>query len=102
MAEIEVTIEEATYGISPADVKSERAKAIVTIVVVAIVNIANIFGYALDADAWINVVLSILSAVSIAWSWWKNQNVTEQAAQAQALLDALKDRAKLAKHAKVA
>ena len=78
----------------------ERIKAIVTLVVVCGVNIANVMGYAVDADAWVNVALSILSAVSIIYAWWKNQNVTEQAAQAQVLLDALKLEAKAAKHAK--
>lgn len=102
MTEKEIEELEADYDLASADVKGERIKAIVTIVVVAAVNIANVFGYALDADAWINVVLSILAAGGIFWSWWKNQNVTSQAAQAQVLLDALKMEAKAAKHAKAA
>ena len=69
---------------------NERAKAIITIVVTAAVNIANVCGYALDADQWVNVVLSIASAICIAWSWWKNQNVTAEAQQAQRYLDELK------------
>lgn len=68
----------------------ERVKAIVTIVVTAIVNIANVCGYALDADQWVNVALSILSAITIIYAWWKNQNVTEEAQEAQAYLDSLK------------
>ena len=73
----------------------ERVKAIATIVVTAIVNIANVLGYAWDADAAVNAVLSVLSAVTIAYSWWKNQNVTFAAQQAQKYLDDLKG-----KHAK--
>lgn len=69
---------------------NERVKAIVTIIVTAIVNIANVYGYAVDADAWINVVLSILSAITVLWSWWKNQNVTEHAQMAQKYLDHLR------------
>ena len=68
----------------------ERAKAIITIVVTAAVNIANVCGFALDADQWANVVLSIASAICIAWSWWKNQNVTAEAQQAQLYLNELK------------
>jgi len=68
----------------------ERTKAIATIIVTAAVNVANVCGYALDADAWVNVVLSVLSAVSIAYSWWKNQNVTPEAQAAQLFLDQLK------------
>lgn len=68
----------------------ERVKAIVTIVITAAVNIANVMGYALDADAWVNVALSIASAICIIWSWWKNQNITEEAQAAQVYLDGLK------------
>ena len=73
----------------------ERTKAILTIVVTAAVNIANVFGYAQDADAWVNVVLSIASAVTILWSWWFNQNVTVEAQQAQLVLDELKAKRKM-------
>ena len=68
----------------------ERTKAIVTIIVTAGVNVANVCGFALDAEAWVNVALSVLSAVAIGVSWWKNQNVTQEAIQAQAMLDHLK------------
>ncbi|MBR3160991.1 MAG: hypothetical protein IKF14_18450 [Atopobiaceae bacterium] len=69
---------------------SEQAKAIITIIVTAVVNIANVCGFAMDADAWINVALSVLSAATILYSWWKNQNLTPEAVQAQELLDELK------------
>lgn len=69
----------------------ERAKAIITIIVTAIVNIANVYGYAVDAEAWINVALSILSAICIVWSWWKNQNITYAAQQGQLVVDQIKN-----------
>ena len=69
----------------------ERAKAIITIIVTAIVNIANVYGYAVDAEAWINVALSILSAICIAWSWWKHQNITYAAQQGQLVVDQIKN-----------
>lgn len=69
----------------------EKAKAILTIVVTAAVNVANVLGYAQDADAWVNVVLSIASAVCIVYSWWFNQNVTVEAQQAQLVLNNLKN-----------
>ena len=69
----------------------ERAKAIITIIVTAIVNIANVYGYAVDAEAWLNVALSILSAICIAWSWWKNQNITYAAQQGQLVVDQIKN-----------
>lgn len=73
------------------EVNWETVKAVAVIVVTAIVNVANVLGYAMDADTWVNATLSILSAVSIAWSWWRNNNVTLEAQTAQVLLDDLKD-----------
>jgi len=72
----------------------ERIKAIATIIVTAAVNIANVMGYAMDADTWLNAVLSVLSAISIVWSWWKNQNITDEAQQAQLVLNQLKNERK--------
>ena len=69
---------------------AERVKAILTIIVTAAVNIANILGYAYDLDAILNAVLTIFSFICILYSWWFNQNVTDEAQQAQLLLDDLK------------
>lgn len=69
---------------------SERTKAIITIVITAAVNIANLYGFAVDAGAVVNAVLTILSFIAIGWSWWKNQNVTQEAQTAQIYLNKLK------------
>lgn len=85
--------------LSHADVNGERIKAAVTLIVTAVVNVANLFGYALDAETWVNAALTIASFALILYTWWKNQNITPEAAQAQMLLDALKEENKVAKHA---
>lgn len=72
------------------DPKKERVKAIVTLVVVCFLNILNVLGYSVDVDAWLKVVLTILAGASTVYSWWKNQNVTEEASAAQAVLLSLK------------
>lgn len=77
-------------NIREANINVERAKAIATIVVTAIVNILNVFGWAVDADIWITVTTSVISAVAIVWCWWKNQNVTEAAVVGQLAIDAIK------------
>lgn len=69
----------------------EKVKAILTIIVTAVVNVFNVLGYAQDADAWVNVVLSIASAACIVYAWWFNQNVTPEAQQAQLVLNQLKN-----------
>ena len=68
----------------------ERTKAIITIVITAVLNIANLYGFAVDAGAVVNAVLTVLSFICIAWSWWKNQNVTYEAQTAQIYLNKLK------------
>lgn len=73
-----------------ASIKKERIQAIITIVVTAIVNIANLYGYSGDAGAVVNAVLTILAFISWIWCWWKNQNVTVEAVKSQHVLDILK------------
>ena len=68
----------------------EKTKAIITIVITAVLNIANLYGFAVDAGAVVNAVLTVLSFICIAWSWWKNQNVTQEAQTAQIYLNKLK------------
>ena len=72
------------------ETKTERIKAIVTIVVTAAVNIANVYGYAIDAEPIVTGILSILSIASVVWCWWKNQPITENAIKAQEYLNDLK------------
>lgn len=78
---------------------AERIKAIVTIVITAVVNIVNLYGYAVDAGAVVNAVFTVASFACILWSWWKNQNVTDEAQTAQSYLNELKAEKK-AMHAK--
>ena len=80
----------------------ERAKAIATIVVTAAVNIANVLGYAMDAEPIVNGVLSVISLIAIVYSWWFNQNVTDAAQQAQLGLNQLKNEKKALKQEEAA
>ena len=96
MSDIEITEIKDNVDITNANEEFEKVRAILTLVIVCAVNVLNVLGYAADAEPWVNAATSVLSAVAIAYAWWKNQNVTPEAAQAQVLLDALK----AAKHAK--
>lgn len=92
--QVSIMEEKAGLDLSNVDAKAERIKAIVTIVVTAAFNIANLFGYAYDAEPVINGILTIVSFVLIVYAWWKNQNVTQEAATAQVFLRFLKGAAK--------
>lgn len=81
---------------------AETATAFARLVVVLAVSVAAAFGWALDADLAFNIVASALGVIGMMWGlWWKNNNVTEPAQEAQLLLDELKANAKVegAKHA---
>ena len=69
---------------------AQSLKALVTLAVTVALNIANAAGYALDFGTVYNVVFGVASVVSVAYAWWKNQNVTLAAQQAQEYLDELK------------
>lgn len=87
----DIVIEDLSGYIKTLDPTKERAKAIVTLVVVCFLNILNVLGYSVDVDSWLKVVLTILAGASTVYSWWKNQNVTEEASAAQSILVALKN-----------
>lgn len=71
---------------------AESIRAIVALVVTCAVNVANVCGFALDYGMLYNTVLSIASVACVAYVWWKNQNVTLAAQQAQKYLDELKSK----------
>ena len=69
---------------------AQSLKAIVTLIVTVAFTVANAAGFALDFGTVYNVVFSVASLVAVAYAWWRNQNVTEAAQQAQEYLDELK------------
>ncbi len=69
---------------------SQTAVAIGRLIVTILASIAATLGWSFDADLWLNVFLSILSVVLLAYSWWKNNNITLAAQEAQNVLSAIK------------
>ena len=69
---------------------SQTAVAFARLIVTLVVGVAATFGWTLDAELWINIVLSILSVALFIWTWWKNNNITAAAQEAQKVLDELK------------
>lgn len=70
---------------------AERAGAILRLVCVLAADIATMLGLYLDADELFCGICAILAIVALIWCWWKNNNITDAAIEAQRLLDALKD-----------
>lgn len=70
---------------------NERVIAIVRLVVGLIVMAASACGLAIDADSVFTVILCILAIAAFAYSWWKNNNITEAVQQAQNYLNAIRN-----------
>lgn len=51
---------------------------------------AAMAGFALEADALFTGITLVLAIVAYIWSWWKNNNVTDAAKEAQELLEFIK------------
>ena len=69
---------------------SEKVKAVVSALVVLIVNAAALFGMSIDSDTLTQIVSGIAMLIATLWAIWKNHNFTDEAVQAQAVLDELK------------
>lgn len=69
---------------------TERTKAIVSAIVVLVVEAAGLAGVTLDSDTVTQVASAAVVIVVTIYSIWKNHNFTDAAIQAQGALDALK------------
>lgn len=66
--------------------------AFVRLIVPAIAAGLSMFGIAVDADALLVGTTIVISAVTFIWSWWKNNNLTSAAQEAQKMLDEIKSK----------
>ena len=49
-----------------------------------------LYGVSVDADALFVVAMIVFAPVAYIWSWWKNNNVSTAATEAQKVLEELK------------
>lgn len=71
--------------------KKEATIAIVRGVVPVVVMFLTMAGISADADIIITFVGAAIALVTFIWSWWKNNNITQAAQQAQTFLNELKE-----------
>lgn len=72
------------------DATTERLTAFTRLAVFLISGVTGCLGFALDADAVFTAVALVVALVSGVVSWWKNNNITVAAQQAQNYLDAIR------------
>lgn len=68
----------------------DRIVAVARLVCTLAATVAAGFGLALDADALYTGAACVIAAVCYVWSWWKNNNLTQAAQDAQEYLDSIK------------
>lgn len=51
-----------------------------------------LFSVYVDADALYVGAICVIAVITFFWSWWKNNNVTDAATEAQKTLDNLKNK----------
>lgn len=69
---------------------SQTAVAIARLIITIIAAVASTFGWLFDSELWLNIVLSAFALAVLAWTWWKNNNITHAAQEAQKVLDEMK------------
>lgn len=69
----------------------ERIIAIMRLCIMLISAIASGLGLVINTDSLFTVVACIVAFVACIWSWWKNNNITEAAQEAQLFLEAAKN-----------
>lgn len=72
------------------DWTAERISAIARLVVLLASAVAGGFGLTVDPDALGTIAACAVALVAGVWGWWKNNNLTKAAQDAQAYLDAIK------------
>ena len=68
--------------------RDERFLAVVRLLCTIAAGVAALFGVALDAGVLVEGAACVLALVCLLWSWWKNNNLTQAAIDAQEVLEA--------------
>lgn len=70
--------------------KKQTIFAFIRLAVMLVTAGLAIFGVTVDSDALFTIVMCVVAVVAAVLSWWKNNNVTNAATEAQKVLDELK------------
>ena len=72
--------------------KKESDIAIIRGVVPVVATVFTMFGISADANIMLTAVAGAVALVAFVWSWWKNNNITAAAQEAQTVLNELKNK----------
>lgn len=66
--------------------------ALIRLIVPLLASTATVFGLELDWNIVINILLIVFTVLTMGWMWWKNNNVTQAAQEAQLVLNDIKSK----------
>lgn len=72
------------------NINSQTATAVARLAAALAVSLLAMFGVEIDGDGIENAVLVVFAVAVLVWVWWRNNNVTEAAQEAQDILDAMR------------
>lgn len=70
---------------------AERLVAVARLACQLVATAAAGFGLAVDTESISTIVLCALATAAGLWSWWRNNNMTAAAQEAQKVLDGIKE-----------
>ena len=70
---------------------SERTVAIIRLICAIFCGILSLSGIYMDVDILIEGIACLFALATLLWSWWKNNNLTEAAIEAQGILDDMRE-----------
>lgn len=71
--------------------KKQTVMAFVRLICSLVAAGAAMFGIAIDAEMIFIIVACVFAGITYLWSWWKNNNVTKAATEAQEILRLIKE-----------
>lgn len=69
---------------------SETAISLARLLVSIALSIFTFIGWSIDYDLLFNMVLTVLTLALFIYTWWKNNNITKAAQEAQLVLNQIK------------
>lgn len=69
---------------------NETVKATASALAVIIVNVASLFGIAMDEGVWADGLYAVAMLLSTMWGIWHNHNFTQAAKEGQKVTDGIK------------
>lgn len=78
-------------SVTDEELEEEQLKSAARLIVTLAAQVAMVFSWTIDADAWIAIAITAVDLyLLVRHLWWKNNNVTKEAVASQRMLDGMR------------